>query len=195
MASEFYVCSELPEPFRAADLLMEQLHPQPKFVREPKVVPMPRITENRGAEGPIGVTEDWYIAEKQKQMKKREKAQRVAEVEMIQHITRKEMLRAQLGELDIRKPKDAKKMAAINVELKNIDIDIKQLETQYGIEAEEIDKGTRVGRFLGRLKKKVRKIGKAIKRFYKRNFDLIYGLASIFVPILGAGLIKKIFHI
>ncbi len=192
---EYYVCSELPEPFRAADLLMAQRYPQPKLVREPKVIPMPRITENRGAEGPIGVTEEWYVEEKMKQARKREKAQRAAEVEMIQLIARREMLHGKLGDLDITKTKDAKRIAAINIDLKKIDSEIHQLEVQYGISPEKLDTGSRVGRFLGKVKRKAKKIGRAIKKFYKRHFDLIYGLASIFVPIFAGGFIKKLFKL
>lgn len=196
MSDGYYVCSELPEPFRAADLLMAQQHPQPKIIREPKVVPMPTITENRGVtEGPIRVTEEWYTKEKIKQMKKQEKARRSAEVEMIQLIARKDMLRFKLGELDPSKVRDSKRIAAINIELRNIEIGIHQLEEQHGISATDLDHGSRVGRFIGRLKHAAKKVGKKIKKFYKRNAELINGIASIVLPVLGTVLIKKIFKL
>lgn len=195
MSNPYYVCSELPEPFKAADLLMAQTYPQPKYIREPREVPMPTITENRGAEGPLKVTEEWYIAQKQKQDRRFMKKKREAEIDMIQLIARKEMLRAKLGELNPAKSKDSKRIAAINIELINIDNMMAQLEMETGISPTELDHGTKVGRFLGRLKQRVKKIGKSIKKFYKRNYDLINGLASIVLPIFGSLFLKKIFKI
>lgn len=156
---------------------------------------MPTITENRGAEGPLKVTEEWYIAQKQKQERRFVKKKREAEIDMIQLIARKEMLRAKLGELNPAKSKDSKRIAAINIELVNIDNMMAQLEMETGVSPTELDHGTKVGRFLGRLKQRVKKIGKSIKKFYKRNYDLINGLASIVLPIFGSLFLKKIFRI
>lgn len=160
--------------FRAADILMaERLSEQNLTYENPnKVIPMPNVQQTQ--------QEVW------------EKAQRLAEIEMIQLITRKEMLKKKLGELDISKAKDAKKIASINIDLMNVDLQIKQLEMQYGISSSEIDQGTRVGRFLGKIKKGFKKIVKKAKKFYKRNFELIYGLAAIFVPVIGGFLLRKI---
>lgn len=195
MRDHFYADPDnVPEVFRIADMIMDEKYPEPEIVKEPHPVkvPVPTIKENRGAEGPIIITEDWYTSEKIKQEKRHEKERKIAEVEMIQYLTKKEMLLKQLNNLDISKPKDAKKIAAINVELNQINMEIGQLEMMYGISATEIDQGTKVGRFLGKMKKGIRKIGKKVKKFYKRNLELVYGLATIFLPVLGGLFFKKI---
>lgn len=105
------------------------------------------------------------------------------------------MLRAQLGDLSPRRKKDAKKIAAINIQLRQIESAIKELEKEFGISSTSIDKGTRVGRFLGRIKRAARRAGKKIKKFYKHNMELINGMATIILPVIGGLLLKAIFHI
>lgn len=192
---DFYVCSKLPEPFRLADEYMAKKYPQPKTIKKPREVPMPDIKINYGAEGPLKITEKWYVKKKQKQMVERAISQREAEIDMIQYIAKRDMLRRKLAELDPSKKKDSKRIASYNVEIMRLTEEIEQLERQFDISATEIDHGTRVGRFLARCKKGVKKVGKKIKKFCKRNSDLITGIASIVLPVIGSCIMKAIFHI
>lgn len=191
----FYVSSNLPEIFRIADEEMARRHPQPEVIKKPIKVPVPEIKRNYGAEGPLKVTKKWYVKKKQKKMLKRIKSQREAEFDMIQLIARKEMLQKKLSEFDIGKKKDARKIASYNVEIKKIEGEISQLEMMYDISSVEIDQGTRVGRFLARCKKKVKSVGKKVKKFCKKNAELLTGLASIILPVIGSCIIKAIFHV
>lgn len=185
----YYVCQdEIPEPFRAADLLMAQLHPEPEYVDLKAVtreVPGPTITINHGAIGPLRITKEWYDEQVALRDQRNRDAIKQAEIEMIQYIARIEMLRGKLGELNPHKSKDSKKIAAINIEIKEIESLMGCLEMQYGISASEIDHGTRVGRFLGRIKMKFRKFKKKVKRFFKANAGLIVGIAPIILGVVA----------
>ena len=105
----FYLSNDIPEVFKAADAIMAEKYPQPKKVRQPRVVPMPEIKSNPNVEGPLYVTEEWYDKKKAKKEKKLKKEQKEFEIEIIQLIARRDMLRKKLGELNPGKKKDSKK--------------------------------------------------------------------------------------
>lgn len=172
------------QPMRIADILMAQYTP----VEETHVVP---VSQTYTIQQPT--TEEWYNRQRIIQQETMEQAKKLAEIELIQLITKKEMLKKKLGELDISKKKDAKKIITINTDLRYIEYQIQTIELQYGISATNVDQGTRLGRFIGKIKKTVKKIVKSVKRFWKRNFELIYGLAAIFLPVIGGFFLKKLF--
>lgn len=235
--SDFYVTSDLPEPFRAADLLMAKKYPTAEKVKhEPEDVPdeaeevsrrktidylldqelngppIKKWQDEHYPEWIAGIKSDYEIAhpfpgdveievvrgdvtpskKDIKRLKKLAKAQRQAEIDMIQLVTRKNMLRRQLGDLSIKRKKDAKKIAAINIQLKQIDIAIADIESEFGVKITEIDRGTKVGRFLGKIKRAAKRFFKKTKKFYKRNMELINGLAAIIVPVVGGLIVKSI---
>ena len=118
--------------------------------------------------------------------------QREYEIEMIQLIARRDMLKKKLGELNPGKKKDSKKIAAINIELINIREDLDEITAMSGLNITDIDNGTRLGRFLGRLKIKAKKIWKKTKKFYRRNSELIQGICAIVLPVIGSLIYKAI---
>lgn len=190
MVNNYYLSDNIPDVFVCADKMMAEKYPQPVKARPKKSVPMPDIDSNPNLEGPLCVTQEWYDKKSSKREKKRRKEQREYEIEMIQLITRRDLLRKKLGELNPGKKKDSKRIAAINIELTNIRDELKMLETQSGLHIDEVDKGTKVGRFIGKMKMKIKKVAKKIKKFYKRNTELIYGVCSIVLPVLVSKLIK-----
>lgn len=194
MYEDFYIdASVVPKVFRDADRIMEEKYKPVRIVNEPIEVPMPRIKGCPGAIGPVHITEDWYIKEKQKKMVKRAKEKKDLQIEMIQLLAQKDRLRFKLGELNPASKRDSKMIAKINIRLKDIDCELDMLETQSGVHIDELDKGTKVGRFLGRMKRMGRKICKKIKRFYRNNSELICGIATVILPIIGSFIVKRIF--
>jgi len=171
--------------FNYADLEMEKRYPKPPKWFKPREIPMPYI-DTRTNNGPLVITEDWYWKQKTKQTIKRAKDKKQDHIEMIQLLARRDMLRAKLGELDIRKKKDAKKIAVINIKLKDIDAELQMLEMHSGIKVHELDKGTRFNRFVGRVKRVARNIFKKVKKYFKENGEFLLNMAAIIVPALVA---------
>lgn len=189
--SVYYLSDNIPEIFKIADRAMAKKYPQEKYVTKPKVVPMPDIDSNPNVQGPLRVTEKWYVKKKRRQQINRLKDQTDCQKEMIRLLTRKEELRYKLGTLDISKKKDAKKIASINIELKYIDADIEMLEMQSGIKASELDRGSKLGRFVGKVKMITKKVSKKVKKFFKRHKEVVSAIASVLVPVLGGLIFKK----
>lgn len=195
MYEQFYLDgSAIPEVFKIADRAMEEKFKPVKVVTAPREVPMPRIHGCPGAIGPLFVTEDVYVKQKEKMMIKREQEKKEMELEIIKLLAQRDRLRLKLGELDPSKKSNSKKIVNYNARLRQIDADLKMWETQSGIHIDELDQGSKIGRFLGQLKSYTKKIGKRIKKFYKRHEDLINGLASIILPVVGGILLKKVFR-
>jgi len=191
MDNEFYMGSNIPEVFRVAAEQVARENPKRDYVKKPYTVPMPTIHSNPNVEGPIHMTREEYEKQKIKQQRKREKKAKEAEVEIIQYLAREEMIRSKLGKLDPCKKKDSKKIAAYNIELKSIRANIEMLQEQYNIKINELDRGNKISRFLGRLKRKARKVVKKAKKWFKRNEELISGILGIAVPVLIATFLGK----
>lgn len=189
-ADMYYLSQNIPEVFRVADRQMEERHPSPEYVKKPYNVPMPTIDSN--VEGPLHVTKPWYEKEKGKKQKARMEDKRDCELRMIQLLAQRDHLRHKLGLLNPGKKKDSKEIASINVRLRNIKIELECLETVSGIHIDELDHGTRVSRFLGRLKRGCKKVAKKISRFCKQHADLLATIGAILAPILGSLLCKLI---
>ena len=183
---KYYVSSNLPECFRAADEYMAKKYPQKKIIRrsseKPIVVPMPDIQSSKTINGPLGLTEEFYIKEKTKQNKRNAQLKENIENELIRMLGKKDMLKKQLNKLDIGKRKDAKRITSINIEIKRLERNIKMLESESGIKIGELQKGSKVGRFIERAKIKVKKCFKKVKKFFKRNSETILGVLAVAIP-------------
>lgn len=189
-ADMFYLSQNIPEVFRIADRRMEELHPRPQYVKKPYEVPVPMIDSNPNVDGPLHITKGWYEKEKIKKKKARDKQKRDCELEMIQLLAMRDHLRHKLGSLNPGKKRDAKEIAAINVKLRDIQTQLSCLETESGIHIDELDHGTRVSRFIGRMKRGCKKAVKKVKRFCKRHADLFATIGAIIAPFLGSLLCK-----
>lgn len=195
MYEEFYIPgSSVPEVFREADRIMDKKLRPIKVMTSQREIPMPRIEGCPGAIGPIHITEDWYNEKMKKKEEKRKKERKKAEIEIIKYLAQQDRLRFKLGELDPSKRKNEKKIASINISLKNIEAEIRMLEEQNGIHIDELDRGSKIGRFVGRMKRRFRRIAKKVKRFYRDNTRLIDGIAAIVLPFIGSFIVKKLFH-
>lgn len=196
MYEQFYLDgSAVPDVFKIADRAMEAEYKPIKIVTAPREVPMPRIHGCPGAEGPLFVTEEYYTKKKEKMMVKRAKEKKEMELEIIKLLAQRDRIRFKLGELDSTKKSDAKKIVNYNARLRQIERDLSMWETQSGIHIDELDHGSKIGRFLGHLKYGVKKTAKKIKKFYHEHRKMIDGLASIILPVIGGLLMKKIFRI
>lgn len=195
MNEQFYIDTRsVPEIFKIADREMEKRYPKSNRMTEPKVIPMPYIDSNPNVPGPVYVTEDWYFKKKKKRMIEKAKEKRDVHIEMMQLLARKDMLRIKLGELNPGKKSDAKKIAAINVDIKDINAELEMLSMQYNINLEELDKGSRLGRFIGRMKRKAKKIVKKIKRYWEDNSEFLMNMGAIILPVITTFICKLIFR-
>lgn len=190
--SKYLVCSHLPQVFIDADRMKEEQFPTPRFVRKEYEVPMPVIDSCGLIHGPLKVTHPWYQTEKLKKMINYEKMKRSDEVKAIQLLAKRDLYRSKLSKLDPSKKHDAKLIAAYNIELHNIDIDLQCVRMQTGVDIEQLDHGTRVGRFMARMKKKAVKMFKKVKRFCRDNVDIIASFVAILAPFVGSFLAKLI---
>ena len=196
MYEEFYIDTRsVPKIFKIADREMEKRYPKEDRMKgKPREIPMPYIDSNPNVPGPVYVTKDWYYKKKKEKMIEKGKEAREVHIEMIQLLAKKDMLKSKLASLDPGKKKDSKKIASINVEIKDINAELEMLSWQYGINITELDKGSRLGRFLARLKRKSKKIIKKVKRFFIDNSDFIMNIAAIVVPVIMAIFGKQFFH-
>lgn len=129
----------------------------------------------------------------EKEERKRQQRKRECEIEMIQLIARRDMLERKLNELDPGDPKDSRVIAAINIELINIRDELERLSKESGIPISSLNTGTRFGRFMNKVKEKGKRIVKKVKKFYKRNKELIVGIASIVLPFVVSLGVRTIF--
>lgn len=193
MYEQFYLDTKsVPEIFLIADREMEKRYPPEDRLTKPREIPMPYIDSNPNVNGPVYVTNDWYFKKKKKRMIEKAKEKREVHIEMIKLLARKDMLRTKLGELDPGKKRDSKKIAAINIDIKDIDAELDMLSMQYDINLKELDKGTRLGRFIGRMKRKLKKMKKVIKRYWNDNNDFIINMATIVIPVISTLIFKLI---
>lgn len=192
MYEEFYLDRKyVPEVFRKVDRIMDKQIPKgPKKV-DPFVKPMPQIKGIPGVVGPLYVTEDWYIKRKKEIAAERTKQKKDWQIEMMQLIAQKDLLRYKLGKLNPGKKKDAKRIASINIRIKDIEADIRMHEEFSGVKIEELDHGTKLGKFCGKFKWIGKKIKKSIKKFYRKHEEIITNIASIVLPFLATFLFKK----
>lgn len=118
---------------------------------------------------------------------------RAMEIAFIQLLARRDLLRQNLSKLDPGKKRDCKAIAVMNIELTMINQRIQDIEAVIGKRSEELDHGTKTGRAINKAKRGLRKIGNSIKRFVKRNRDIVEGVVTIAVPLLAAVVIKLVF--
>lgn len=187
MYEQFYIDTKsVPDVFKIADREMEKRYPKEDRMTKPREIPMPYIDSNPNVKGPIYVTKDWYFKKKRKNMIEKAKEKRDVHIEMIQLLARKDMLRHKLEELDPGKKKDSKRIAAINITIKDVDAELEMLSLQYGINVEKLDHGTRLGRFIGRMKIKIKKIAKKAKKYWRENKNFIIEMAMIILPVISS---------
>lgn len=132
------------------------------------------------------------LKKKQKEEREREEQKQRAEIASIELMARKEYLLNKLETMDFRKKKSASKIADINIELKSIDFELNRIRTEFGIDIKEINNGSKVKRFFRKVKSKFHRFGKKTKKFVKNNSELIFGLASVFLPIIGTVIYKAV---
>lgn len=192
-AADFYLPgSTVPEVFLEADRQMNARNRKEKTITEPKVVKMPFIHGTPGVEGPLVVTEDWYIKEEKKRLAKNAKTKKEMQVEMMRLIAQRDRLNIKLGQLDPGKKKDSKKIVYINIKLKDIDAELKMLQEQSHINLDELDHGTKFSRYVGYFKRKLHQIGKKIKKFYHKYEEPITALITVAIPMVIAGVVRML---
>ena len=188
---QYYLSKDIPEIFKIADEVMAKKYPKPQKAKVKKV-PMPDIHSNPNVEGPLYCTQEWYDKKVAKREKKYRKEKREAEEEVIQLIARRDYLNKKLGELNPGKKKHIKKIAKINIEMENIKDDIQMWKDQYDVNIDQLDKGTKLSRFVGKIKTGFKKAVKKTKKFYRRNAELINGVAAIALPTIISIVVKAI---
>ena len=192
---QFYISSDsnIPYVFREADRIMAEKHKNdPEIVKEPIVVPMPFIKGCPGANGPIVVTKDWYVKTEKNRLASLGKEKRIMQQEMMDLLARRDRIRAKLGELNPAKKEDSKQIVKLNIKLKDIQAELEMLQDQSHVDLNELDHGTRFDRFIGRIKNFFRRIGKAIKKFFNKNKEVILGVTSVIAPVVISAGMKKL---
>lgn len=190
--SKYYLSEDIPEVFKKAQALVDAKWPEPETIREPIPIPVKTIDSNPNIQGPLRVTKKWYVKEKEKANARRNKSKAEAEMQVIQLIAQRDMLRGKLSKLDPLNKKDSKKIAAANCRLKLIEDHLQCIKDQYGFNINELDHGTRIGRFLARWKRKAKKVVKKIKKFINRHSDTFMAIGSVFTSIAAVFVTKLI---
>lgn len=165
----------------------EQGKPQKhkKAIKHPVPIQMPFIHSDPEVSGPLYVTEDWYVAETKKQVYERSRQIKEYQLDMMDLLARRDLLRHRLAKLDPGSPHDAEKIVEINVELKNIYIKLKFLQNMTGVNMHELDHGTKFARFINMAKKKISKKVKKLKKWVINHIEPICGIVASIIPIVG----------
>lgn len=165
---------------------------EPKQIKKPKIIPMPFIKDAPGSKDKVIVTEEWYVKTKKKKLAKQAKARRDIQIEMMELLGEKDILRSKLSELDESKKKDMKKIVSINIKIKDINAELEMLQKEAGINIDDLDKGTKLGRFCSRLKKTVKKKMKRVRKWVKRNREVVSAVLSVVVPVIIGFVTRKL---
>lgn len=128
-----------------------------------------------------------------REAKRKEKQKKEAENTLIKLISRRDYIKAKLKSLNPGKEKDSRMIAQLNIELKSIEEDISKTQAVSGIYLDKLEEGSRLSRFVGKVKSKIKSAGRSIKKFFKNNKEMVVGLSSVILPFLGGCLIKFFF--
>lgn len=138
-----------------------------------------------------------------KKMKKEKKSKRNIEFEdrndykiaIIQLMTRLEFIKKKLAKLDPGKKKDAIKIAAYNIEMIEIKQLISDMEIKSGIHLDDLHIGSKPKRFVHKVKDGFKKMKKKVKKFCKKNKELVVGVLTLTIPVVCSVLLKFVLHI
>lgn len=185
---EYYLGDNIPEIFRIADDVIKNKNNKKKNKKDNKNKKSKDKTDNE------------YKKNKDKKSEKKEskinvKTPKEYEIEIIQLLARMEYTTRELEKLNPGKRKDAVKIAALNVELRNMKLKLEELENESGIKINELEIGTRFGRFMMKLKSIGRTIKKKAKKFFKHNQELVTGMIAIIAPVISMIILKTVLHI
>lgn len=144
-------------------------------------IPIPFI-EGDGTKGPIYISKDWYVKKKKKKIKKNAKESKAVQIELMQALAKRDKVLKKLAALDPIKKKDSKKIVKLNIKLKDLELEIDALQRQVGTDLNELNHGTKWQQRWESFKKKIKKVGKSIKKWYKSNKEIIWAVASAVVP-------------
>lgn len=127
-----------------------------------------------------------------KEAKRQERRKKEYEIELINLLAKQKFLKARLEEMNPGKEKDAKRIAAFNIELLNIEERINRIQVESGIYLDKLEEGSRVKKFFIKVKTKCKKAVTKVKKFFTKNKEMVIGLASVVLPFIG-GCIFKMF--
>ena len=129
-------------------------------------------------------------AEEERAKYEREKKQ--AEIDLIQLIARRDYIYANISKLDSSKKKDAIKIVQMNIELKHIETSIRALQEQYNIKMDSINHGSGMARSWNKFRRFVKNKWNGVRKWFKRNKDMIIGISSVVLPIIGSTIAASI---
>lgn len=101
------------------------------------------------------------------------------ETKIIKLLSRKELITKQLAELNPKKPKDMKKIAHINFRIKSINEELLDIQELSGIELKNLNKGSRLERFVAWIKSQKERVVKKVKKVWEEWKDVIIGVGSL----------------
>lgn len=197
---EFYLPgANIPEIFLIADKIMHERikkeHPEWLIKRAtPKKIPMPFI-EGKPHNGPLYVTEDWYVKRKKKQLKKKAKKRKDERIDLLEMQIRIKQIKRKLSKLDPGKKKDFKKIYDLNLELKDLECEIKAVEAETGQKVDELEEGSKLQRAIQWLKHKFKQMKKKVCKWVDKHEDLVIGILSVGIPLLLYGVFQAVFHV
>lgn len=111
------------------------------------------------------------------------------ETEMIKLVARRELLTHKLDRLDPSKRRDNDKIINYRIAISAINERLDDLQDLTGINPEEVCPTVELTgwqKFKNNVKETAHKVGKKIKKFFKKNMDAIVGIGSVVVPVIGA---------
>jgi hypothetical protein len=139
-------------------------------------------------------------AEAKKKKEEKEKAQllRNQEDKIVELLGKKAQLHIRLDQLNRRDPHDAKELPVIQFRLRHIEEKLEELQKASGINLDNLEEGSKVGRFYQgcrRLWDKTKEIfsscTKTVKKFFKNHARTIVKTAVMVVPITISALLFK----
>lgn len=155
--------------------------------------PMPKI-KGRPEWGPIEITADEIERRKKEEATQKKFERMKAKANILRWFSMKRHIRRQIENLNPNKKKYLKKRAKLEVQIIDLDELIQCTCMLHDLKVVEpvVKKSDMIEHALKYLEKKAKSVKKTVKRFCKRNSDTIESIAIVTIPIIIAGIVKRI---
>lgn len=174
----------------SADFYLHEIGLNYRPSYEPKTVPMPYIHGNE--DGPIIVTDDWYVQQKKSWIANVKDDVKEFRIEMMELLMERDRLNYKLGLLNPLSKKGNKKRLKIMIEIEDINAQIQMYKKLSGWKSEKLHDGFWFARAIRFMKDRWKEVKKKLDKFYDKHEETILKVAAVALPVIIGGALNKL---
>lgn len=174
----------------SADFYLNEIGLNFRPTYQPKKVPMPYIHGNE--DGPIIVTEDWYVEAQKEWIANVKDDVKEFRLELMELLMKRDRCNYQLGLINPLSKKGIKKRLKLMEEIEDINAQIQMYKKMSGWTSEKLHQGFWFARAIRFMKDRWKEAKKKIEKFYDKHEKVINKFAAIALPIVIGGIVNKI---